>query len=241
MKSWTKPTPEDIKKALRSVDKATDRQFFYAGLKNPLWIKPLADEGCFKAPPDVINLPEGMIQYPFWPELQYLSNMSEDAPDEVIDLVLHFPKTNNPIVYKEILNIALKLQGTKSAALLPKVLECADMDSQIVDFKFPKLLTHWTKENQTSAALKLAEKLVRFSADPQSQEKQNRRKKNPEDHWSTSLKPAPKFKRGAYQKILNDGLRTLAESKPYDLACILIDATENMIYPSNASDYARRK
>ena len=64
MKSWKKPTNEMIDRALASVKKEVDRQYFFSQLKNPLWIQPLVERGRFQSPPKVKELPGGNIQMP---------------------------------------------------------------------------------------------------------------------------------------------------------------------------------
>ena len=80
----------------------------------------------------------------------------ERSPDEVIDLVMKLPKTDNPVIYDGILDIALQLPGEQSAKLKDKILEYANMEHQIRTHKYAKLLAHWAAENQTSAALELS-------------------------------------------------------------------------------------
>ena len=239
MKAWKKPTNELIEKALGALEKETDRQYFFSRLNNPLWIQPLVERGYFQFPPKVRHLPSGSIQMPAWPELQYLKNVSGDVPDEVANLVLGLPKVNNPSVYNEILEIALQLHGEQTARLKPKILESvgiileyAGMVHQLWGHRYADLLAHWTAEHQTSAALELSEMLVGFVPDPESEAKQQRRRKKPTDPgtlWETSLEPSPRFDSWEYSEIMSKGVRPLAKREPYQVARILIDATANMI------------
>ena len=239
MKSWKKPTNEMIDKALRSAKKGTARKYFFSELRNPLWLQPLAKRGCFQSPPGVMRFDDGHIQFPFWPELQYLKNISRDVPDEVINLILDLPKVDNPSVYNDILEIALQLHGEQSAQLKPKILEYTEI---ILEFtgvnlwlwahKYADLLAHWTAENQTSAALELSKILIEFAPDPQSKAKEKRRRKNSTNFgtfYGTSLEPSPRIGSSGYREIMSKGVRPLAEEEPYQVACLLIDATADMI------------
>ena len=228
MKSWTKPTDELVNKALTSARKITARKYFFSRLENPLWLKPLAKRGCFKYPPKSLRFDDGTIQFPYWPEIRYLKNVCTDLPNEVIDLVVNLPKVDNPVVYDGILDIALQLTGKQSAKLKDKILEYTGMEHQFRTYRYAKLLEHWTKENQTSAALELAKILVKFAPDPQSESKQKRRIKDPMDS-NTLLEPSPRMLPGEYRDIMVKGILPLTESDPYKVACILIDTTANMI------------
>ena len=228
MKSWKKPTNELIDKALGSFKKVHHRKYFFSRLENPLWLEPLAERGYFKYPPRSQRFDDGTILFPYWPEIQYLTNICSEFPDEVVKLVMELPEIDNPIVYDGILDIALQLPIEYSVKLKDKILEYANMEHQFRTYRYARLLERWTKENQASAALKLAKILVKFAPDPQSEEKQKRRIENPMDSY-TLLEPSPRMLPGEYRDIMLKGILPLTESDPYKVACILIDATANMI------------
>ena len=236
MKSWKQPTNEMIDKALQSTKKGTARKYFFSRLENPLWLQPLTERGCFQSPPSVMRFDDNSIQFPSWPEFQYLKNVSRDLPDEVINLILGLPKVDNPSVYNDILEIALQLHGGQSAQLKPKILEYteiilefSDVDLWLWTHKYADLLAHWTAENQTSAALEFTKVLVEFAPNPQSETKQKRRGENPTS-WGISLQPLPRIAPEEYAEIMSKGIRLLAEKEPYQLVRLLIDTTANMIH-----------
>ena len=225
-------------RAVALAESDTNRQYFFSRLKNPLWIQPLAERGCFDSPPNMSVLPDGNIQYPFWGELEYLRNVCEEAPEEVVQIVRRLSAVDNPKVYANILDIALKLDGVVFAKLKPKMLEYASLEHQFFPFQYPKLLAHWTAACQTEAALELANILVQFVPDPRAEEKQKQERQlnvdgisTVEDEFAsmmTILRPLPRFNEN-YRDILEEGVRPLAEKEPYKVARILIDATSNMI------------
>ena len=229
MKSWKKPTNEMIDKALGSLKKVTARKYFFSRLENPLWLKPLAERGYFKYPPKAQRFDDGTILFPYWPEIQYLTNVCSEVPDEVVKLVMDLPEIDNPVVYDGILDIALQIPAEYSAKLKPKILEYTGMEHQWRTYRYARLLAHWTAENQTSAALELSKVLAVLAPDPQSEEKQKRRKENPMDP-NTLLEPSPRINRSDYCEVMLKGVCSLAENEPYKVARILIDATANMIH-----------
>ena len=226
MKSWKKPTNETVKRALALIEKETDRQHFFSRLKNPLWIQPLSERACFKSPPAIRHLPDGYVQYPFWPELEYLKNVSLEATEEVLQIVLELPAVDNPRIYNDILDIVLLLDGEQSARLKPKMLEYARLENPFFGHNYHELLAHWVANNQTQAALELADILVQFHPDPQAQKKQEQRKKTSR----LLLKPVSKFDKWNYHEILDKGVRPLADKEPSHVAHMLINATVSMIH-----------
>ena len=233
MKSWKKPTDELIEKALSSIRKVTARRYFFSRLENPLWLQPLAERGRFKYPPKALRYDDGTVGYPYWHEIEYLKNMCAHLPHEIVDLVVNLPKVDNPVVYDGILDIALQLPSEYSVKLKDKILEYIDMDGHLQKHKFGKLLKHWTKENQISAALELAEKLVKFLPDPQLEKKRKQRQESVND-WrkavGTLLHPIPKFSQWEYSDLMSKGIRLLAEKEPYKITCLLIKITTDMIH-----------
>ena len=229
MNHWKRPTDESIEKVLGSVRKETDRRYFFSQLKNPLWLQPLVERGYFNSPPVSSHLPDGSLQFPSWPELEYLKNVSRDAPEEVTNVVSNLPEVDNPIVYDGILDIALQLPGELSGRLGQKMLEYASLSNQFLPHRYAELLAHWVAEEQAIAALELAGYLVRFFADQDAETKKKRHKRNPED-WTTWLnKPSPRFNEWDYKTILDQGVSPLAEREPYKIALLLIDVVAEMI------------
>ena len=239
MTSWKKPTNEMVDEALYSVKKVTARKYFFSRLENPLWLKPLAERGCFKYPPKSQRFDDGTIEFPYWPEIQYLKNVCREVPDEVINLVVNLPKVDNPTVYDGILDIALQIPGKQSAKLKDKILEYTGMEHQFNTYRYANLLERWIEENQTSAALELSKILIAFAPDPQSEEKRKQRDNANDLHElsGTSLYPVPKFGHWEYLNIMSKGIRPLADKEPYRVACLLIDTTANMIHLRTHQEY----
>ena len=105
-------------------------RYFFSKSSDPIWLKYLEQNDYFKNPPNVAISSDGSVQYPSWPEIEYLKNISQDVPGEVIRIVLELPEIDNPRVYNDILDIALSLDGEQSAQLKPKMLEYAKLEHQ---------------------------------------------------------------------------------------------------------------
>ncbi|MEH6625627.1 MAG: hypothetical protein V7739_04230 [Motiliproteus sp.] len=228
MKSWTQPTNEMIDKVLSSVKKETDRQYFFSRLNNPLWIGPLERRGYFSNPPGVKQLSDGYVQHPHWPELAFLVTVAGDAAGHITEILLALPKTDNPRVYEDILTIALKLKGQDSVRLLPKIVEYTELEHQFLAHRYPELIQHWAIQGNIDEALEIVKKLIPFQEDPRTLEKQQLRKKEASAP-RTLLEPSPRFDQWEYEQLLEEGVRPLAESDPYRVSCVLIDAVASMI------------
>ncbi len=116
-----------IEKVLASVKKETDRQYFFSRLNNPLWVGPLRERGYFNNPPGMKQLPGGYVQYQRWAELGYLVTIAEEVPDQVVEIILSLPKTDNPRVYEDFLSIALKLEGKNRQSCFQSLLNTSSL------------------------------------------------------------------------------------------------------------------
>ena len=226
-------TPFEVRRALMLLQThGANYRYFFSKCGDPFWLDHLKD-AYFKNPPNRIVLPDDTVQYPSWPELFYLQKICQHVPDDVIEIVLQLPKANNTRIYDYILEIALSLDGNHSVRLMPKILEYASLSHYLIPHRFAELLAHWTTENQTHAALDLADILLQFHPDPQAEEKYERKAENSQDDVAVSmdsmLEPAPRFDDWNYQQIMDKGVRPLALKEPYKVARMLIDATANMI------------
>jgi len=225
-----------VQKALESVKTEMDRQYFFLRLKNPHWIEPLKVRGFFDHPPKVKLLPDGYVQYPFWPEFQFLKNVANEAAEQVVEIILEIPKTDNPRFYDDIIDIALNIEAPLSTRLKGRILEYVQDGYRFLGSPFEKVLEYWANNGQSESALELTKALIEFQPDPQESDKQKRRRANPKD-WTTQLEPRPRFDEWEYEQILEKGVRSLVEKVPYQVALILIDATANMIRLKFHQDY----
>ena len=200
------------------------------------WLTHLDKRGYFADLPNTEPIGNDRVNFPFSWRMHYLRKIAPHAPDEVVQIVLRLPKSDNPRIYYDILEIALQLHGSHSARLEPKILEYVNLENYFFANRFADVLVHWTAENQTATALKLAEVLVKFVPDPEDMVKRKRREiksKNSADIAAmvveTYLHPSPRFGDMDYLKILSDGVRPLAQKEPLKVALILINATAKMI------------
>ena len=85
-------TSIEVDRVLRLLRSRGDNyRYFFSESSDPIWLSHLEQNDYFKNPPDVVVLSDGSVQYPFWPELAYLKNVSQDVPEEVLRIVLDLP------------------------------------------------------------------------------------------------------------------------------------------------------
>lgn len=119
MTRYNVPTVAEVEAAVRRLTSYQLRRVFYEGLKNPHWVKPLADLGVFADPPEPEPTGDGYIRDLFWPEVSYLLNVCADAPNEVIDVLLGLEATSNSWVRRAAFVVGSKVPAAQAVRLKP--------------------------------------------------------------------------------------------------------------------------
>lgn len=222
-------TAADVDRIFDLIDRrGANYAFFFNRASDPSWVGTLKERGYFAHPPSVQELDDGQIHVPSWWPMRYLTKMAAVVPDEVIAIVQQLPRFNNPSISDGILDIALQLTGKQSAQLLPEVLRYTRSSTPILSYKLPDLLMHWTDEGQIAAALELARRIVYFAGDPERDEKEARRRENPDD-WMITLQPVARLEQWDYMQLMEQGIRQLVAAEPYQSARLLISALNRLI------------
>ena len=88
------------------------------------WIIPLKVEGFFEAPPGPrVDEERGTVQFPSWPESEFLVRVAPQSPTEVVDAAVAIPVTQNARVNYNLIKIALACPPVSAARLVPKIVE----------------------------------------------------------------------------------------------------------------------
>ena len=77
MKSWKKPTPEQVNKVVALLARSEQSRYFFDRLENPEWVLPLKAKGVFSSPPQLVEEGE-VIRIVPWPASQYLEGAPEN-------------------------------------------------------------------------------------------------------------------------------------------------------------------
>lgn len=229
MKYWKKPTDDLVRKALSSVKKEVDRQYFFSKLQNPLWLKFLQNEGVFSTPPKTRFLPNGNIQFPHWPELQYLNNICKEYPSEVVKVLLDLRDVDNPRVYEGIMAIALRIEPKYSIELLPKIVECIKLRYQFLSHRYSPLLNQWVAAGESEAALSLVIELISMFTIP-GIDLRNQNYKLIERNKEVDVLG---FDCNQYQDILRDGVIPLMKERLLPCTEILLNAMCSLLRYEN--------
>lgn len=117
MPSFKPPTAAQVNEALRRILTPQLRQAFFDGLKNPLWVEPLAKAGMFDNPPETEITDDGLIRDLYWPEIDYLKRVAPAAPKAVVDVLLKLAGSNNAWVRRAVFSIGASIPSDEAAKL----------------------------------------------------------------------------------------------------------------------------
>jgi hypothetical protein len=116
------PSPEEVQLALRRIPTLQLRRVFYGGNKNPNWVKPLANAGAFAVPPEPIVDEKGFIREQYWPEIDYLKEMADLAPNDVVDVLLTLKDSTVSWIRRAVFEIGAKVPADQSVRMVAMVM-----------------------------------------------------------------------------------------------------------------------
>lgn len=122
------PTLSKLEDALSLTVRANESWYFFPRLKNAKWLLPLKKAGIFSNPPRAYENEKGQLESPSWPQMRYLKNIAKSASKEVLSLLIELPKTNNIMVYHDIIDIAAELAPKLSVKLYEKINESFELN-----------------------------------------------------------------------------------------------------------------
>jgi hypothetical protein len=161
MKSWTKPTPEQVEEAVAALARPEHRRYFFDRLENPEWLLPLAQKGFFRDPP------EHKQGEPFWSESRYLVRIASVQPEAVRDTILSMRATDNVFIIDDLVNATLSMPAKVAVGLVEKAVQWARVDKiGFVNESLGSLSAHFAKGGETDAALHLASVVLEVIPDP---------------------------------------------------------------------------
>ena len=214
--------------------------FFFRHVQEPVWIQALKEQGLFEVPLAGEPDSEGQLWFRLWQPLLFLQRVANTAPDQVVEVLVNLPETDNPRTVHRICVIASEMHDIESSMKLrPWVDKYIKSSNDILDAKLLiDLSRRWGDGSEASraVALDLLTRVIRFQSDPESTTKRAQRGELVEEErlgWEsllrTELKPAPRFEDYDYLRILEDGVLPLAEKEPVKVAHALVTVTAQMI------------
>ena len=121
------------------------------------WLRPLYEAGYFRTPP----LPEydaetKTTRYYQWPASQYLVQVAKLSPQQVIEIILDIPSTENVRVYEDCVDAACQIAPAIALQLVPRVIDWLQLPYQgLLADKVGALIDHLALGGESDAAMQL--------------------------------------------------------------------------------------
>lgn len=235
MKSWKKPTLEQIDRTIAMLLHPQQRIYFFNRLENPEWIEPLNKKGFFNHPPEVIeDTSQGTVSFPLWAESRYLARMAKEKPEEVLAIVKQI-KSKNVRVYEDFIDAALQMPSQKAVQLAPKVITWIKESSYwtpLLPEKITNFILYLARDSHTKKALELAKALFDVMPDP----RLNNRGNGHDSGYLPLLEPQIRFDKRHYQENLKKCVLALLQVSDKDKLDVL---TMLLSFLSNAVLYSQ--
>lgn len=123
MATFKTPPAELVAETLRKIPTLELRRVFYRSNKNPNWVKPLFEAGAFSAPQEAVVDERGLIREPYWPEIDYLKEMSQFAPEDVVQVLLSLKDSTNSWIRRAVFEIGANIPPNQAALLVPIIID----------------------------------------------------------------------------------------------------------------------
>ncbi len=231
MKSWNKPTSEQVSKAIALLSQAEHRRYFFDRLENPEWISPLNEKGFFKNPPGRIkDESDGSIFFPPWPESQFLARMSPDKPELVLEIIKQIPQTENVRVHEDLADAALLMPPEYAVQMVGTAKEWLKKSPyhSFLPEKLGLLVSYLVKGGQFKEALDLARSLLEVIPD-RKPEDIIRETKTVGNLIRVRSEPQAYFDDYHYEEIIKKHLPTLLSASPRPTLAMLCDLLDHAI------------
>ena len=126
-------TPIEIDRVLNLLrSRGTNYDYFFAHVKDDIWLEHLRSNGYFDNPPDSGEIPDGGYREPFWPPLNYLVRVYETKPERVLEILAKLPETSNPHILEGIMGVVLKTNSVEAVnRLSSKILSFVEQADEI--------------------------------------------------------------------------------------------------------------
>lgn len=165
MKSWTKPTPELVTRAIAGMPYLEQQRYFFERLENPEWIEPLRKAKFFSTVPTETR--EGnVVTFYRWPASRYLSRMAGLKPDLVAEIMSDFPETGNPFVMEDLLVAARAMPAPAAARLAESLARSARINGHIGMDSAGEVAANLAEAGETKAALTVLRSVLDVIPDP---------------------------------------------------------------------------
>lgn len=226
LKFWTSPTDRQVARVNTLIGNALQRRHFFDNLQNPAWIEPLREAGLFEEPPDpIVDLAEGTVGSPPWPQSKYLARMAPFSPEVVQGTALAVPAAENVQVHEDLADVALALPPQLAVRFVPKAREWLQSPYLLhLPEKLGQLVAHLAQGGQSEAAVELAGALFELRPNDPSTAKQ--------PVWMPP-EPRGRFGKFVYEEILAEQIPLLAAKAPFptlELLCDLVSSAITLSY-----------
>lgn len=202
--------PALITRALAIVGTSpANREYFFANLHSPDWLKPLRDAGRFKHPVAAVR-DKGSILFVPWPESAYLARMAGVAPELVRDIILETEETDNERVHQDFVEAAIKMPAQPAADVARFEAEWIRKQPWLYTLypeKVGELVSHLAKQGKTEAGVHLARELLTVVPPPISED-------DADDSFKLPPEPRGKCQQWEYQRVLSTHVPDLVRAAP---------------------------
>jgi hypothetical protein len=134
--------------------------YFFSGIgqrQAAEWLIPLRDASYFRHPPaPIFDARTQTTSLPRWPASQYLVQIAKLTPQQVCEVILDIPPSENVHVYADCLDASCQMPAAIAQQLVPSAINWMDLSYQwLLPEKAGALIVHLAQGGESDAALQL--------------------------------------------------------------------------------------
>jgi hypothetical protein len=192
---------------------------FFSKLRSAGWLASLQQAGYFRAPPNRLER-DGSMRLQEWPQSAYLARISRIVPEQVRDVILSVPFSNNDAIISDFAEAALAMPPAVARPVVERIIEW------INDHKFlflvehvAKNISHLAKGDQEDTAFALASALLHVELTTDA------------SLSGLDRQPTIRLERFMYGEVLREQIGVLHERHPQRTVRMLCDLLEGALPP----------
>ncbi len=194
------------------------------------WVDPLKKANFFADPPAAHNPSEETTTFYGWPASRYLARIASEVPEQVRDVILLIPETDNWRVHHDMTEAACSMPAGTAVPVAEQEIAWITEQSSLcypLASQLGALVSRLARGEEMEVAIELASALWAVRPDPKSEKEAEH-----ERPGSRFLQPRPLMRLTAYEEFADEHIPVLIETAPLQTLVFLCDILDKALHLS---------
>jgi hypothetical protein len=219
------PTSENTGRLTDLLKNDVLKEYACNKLNKVEWLKELNKIGFFNnLPPALKDDMKNTLTFPVCPESRYLARMAKIAPEDVLQIILRIPDTDNILIHENFIEAAIVMPAELAVKISNKVKTWIEsQQGMLFAVKYGKFISHLAMGNKIEEAISIADSLLQIMPDPKWEEKSK------SESSFLTIKPVTRIDVWNYEQVLNKNIPDLVNAAKEKALILLCDKLEKAV------------